>query len=222
MASTSLLPWILAQAEPAAADAGGDEMTVALRLLAAVGLIVGSFVVGGLLARALRLPEFSFKIGIVVFATAAGVAINVAGWPPKRGIDLSGGVVLVYEVDRESTKPSWMPMAINQRPRRRFGGGTGAPTGPWSATNGAAVPAPAVAGMGVDGGCTSSQTPPATSANGTRIPPVAPVAPKPTATSSPTSASPMPRSRPDMFRYETGAVAGGQWSARGMTSQARR
>ena len=29
------------------------------------------------------------------------LVITVLGWPPKRGIDLRGGVILVYEVDQE-------------------------------------------------------------------------------------------------------------------------
>ncbi|MEX2112070.1 MAG: protein translocase subunit SecD [Pirellulales bacterium] len=114
MALYSVLPWIVAQAEQAAAEPATDELGGVLRLLIAAGVIVGSFVVGALLARALRLPEYALKLGVVVFALVAGVAVCVAGWPPKLGIDLSGGVVLVYEVDTEQTKPSWMPSAIAQ------------------------------------------------------------------------------------------------------------
>jgi SecD/SecF fusion protein len=112
------LPWIVAQAANAAkevaAEPATDETSVATRLLAAVAVIVGSFVLGSLIARWLRLPEFSFRIGIILFALIGSVAVNVAGWPPKRGIDLSGGVVLVYEVDKGLTKPSWMPTALSQ------------------------------------------------------------------------------------------------------------
>ncbi len=139
MASTSLLTWILSQAEPAAADAladaAGDETTAALRLLMAAGVIIGSFVVGALIARALRMQDYSFKIGIIVFALVAGVVINVVGWPPKLGIDLSGGVVLVYEVDREATKPSWMPGAVAQlNSTLNEGGGEAVTAMPASAT----------------------------------------------------------------------------------------
>ena len=43
-----------------------------------------------------------FKIGLVLFTLFASMAIDIVGWPPKRGIDLSGGVVLIYEVDKGS------------------------------------------------------------------------------------------------------------------------
>ncbi len=114
MSLYSVLPWIVAQAEQAAEPAAADELGGALRLLIAAGVIVFSFVAGALIARALRLPDFAWRIGVVVFALAAGTAICVAGWPPKLGIDLSGGVVLVYEVDTEQAKASSMPSAVQQ------------------------------------------------------------------------------------------------------------
>ncbi len=114
MSLYSILPWIIAQAEQAAAEPAPGGMGGAWRLLVAAGVIVGSFVVGALLARALRLPDFAVKIGVVVFALVGGLAICISGWPPKLGIDLSGGVVLVYEVDTEQMKPAWIPTAIAQ------------------------------------------------------------------------------------------------------------
>jgi SecD/SecF fusion protein len=115
----SNLPWIIAQAAPAGGDApAGDELSGTLALLVAVAIIVGSFVAGGLIARGLRMPDYAFKMGLIVFALTAGVAINYFGWPPKRGIDLSGGVVLVYEVDTDLSTSNWMQSAIariNQR-----------------------------------------------------------------------------------------------------------
>ncbi len=36
-------------------------------------------------------------------ALTAGIVVCVRGWPPKLGIDLSGGVILVYEVDQSKT-----------------------------------------------------------------------------------------------------------------------
>ncbi len=116
MAWYSNLAWILAQADAApAADAVApvdDGMTGTLKLIVAVAIIVGSFVAGGLIARSLRMKEYGFKIGLVMFALAVGVAICYFGWPPKLGIDLSGGVVLVYEVDTNTTSSDWMQGAI--------------------------------------------------------------------------------------------------------------
>ncbi len=107
------LPSIFAQAKPAA-DVAGDGMSVALNLFIALGVVVGSFVLGSIIARGLRMPDYSTKIGIVLFTLIAGLAVNFFGWPPKRGIDLSGGVVLVYEVDKGLSQPSWMQTAIGR------------------------------------------------------------------------------------------------------------
>ena len=114
----SILSNIVAQAAPAAAAAaaadagGGSEMSVAIRLILAVGVIASSFVLGGVLARALKMPDFSFKIGLLLFTLFASLVICVVGWPPKRGIDLSGGVVLVYEVERTGSQSASMQAAI--------------------------------------------------------------------------------------------------------------
>jgi SecD/SecF fusion protein len=113
MAWYSNLAWIIAQAAPAAEAAPADDnMSGTLRLIAALAVVIGSFVVGGIIARALRMPDYGFKISLVIFALVAGLAINYFGWPPKRGIDLSGGVVLVYEVDTGLSSSNWMQSAI--------------------------------------------------------------------------------------------------------------
>lgn len=109
----SNLAWIIAQAAPAAGAAPAeDALSGTLRLIVALAILIGSFVAGGLIARALRMPDYGFKIGLVAFAIVAGVAINYFGWPPKLGIDLSGGVVLVYELDTDQSSADWMQLAI--------------------------------------------------------------------------------------------------------------
>jgi len=124
MAPYSTIAWLLAQAAPAveAADkaaaeaandlATGDASTSMLRLLIAIGIIVGSFVAGTIIANALRMRDYSFRIGVVLFTLFASIAIVYFGWPPKRGIDLSGGVVLVYEVDTQASSSDWMSNTI--------------------------------------------------------------------------------------------------------------
>ncbi len=117
MAWYSNLVWFLTQAAaPAAEVPAGDEdgMSGTLRLIVAVGILVGSFVLGNLIASGLRMRDYGFKIGLVIFALVASVAIVYFGWPPKRGIDLSGGVVLVYEVDTSATSTDWMQSAVKQ------------------------------------------------------------------------------------------------------------
>ncbi len=64
-----------------------------------VGLIAVPMWLGAYLARRWRMPDYGGKIAIVSFAMLAGIVVTVLGWPPKLGIDLSGGVILVYELE---------------------------------------------------------------------------------------------------------------------------
>ncbi len=104
------LAWVVSQAEKAVPEE--SSMSVGIKLLAAVAVVAGSFGLGYLLARRLRMPDYSFKIGLVLFTLIASVAVCIAGWPPKRGIDLSGGVVLIYEVDKEQAQSDLMQSAV--------------------------------------------------------------------------------------------------------------
>jgi SecD/SecF fusion protein len=93
--------------QPEAADIG-------LRLMVLAVLFVAPFIVGAVLARALRLKEFSNRIGTVLLSIALGLAPfgyhiiqagNFGGWKSALhwGIDLAGGTNLIYQVD---TKPA--------------------------------------------------------------------------------------------------------------------
>ena len=90
---------LLAQAAGASENLN-QSTDVGLKLLIVVALVIGSFGAGVLLSRALRMADYGWKIGLVLFALVSGIAVCVMGWPPKLGIDLSGGVILVYEVDQ--------------------------------------------------------------------------------------------------------------------------
>jgi SecD/SecF fusion protein len=52
-----------------------------------------------LVARRLRAADMWGRLAAVLVAAAAGAVITWLGWPPRLGIDLKGGVILVYEVD---------------------------------------------------------------------------------------------------------------------------
>ncbi len=67
-------------------------------LLIVLVVLVVPCVLGYYLSRLWRMPEYFGKISLVLFTTLAGIVICVFGWPPKLGIDLRGGVILVYEV----------------------------------------------------------------------------------------------------------------------------
>ena len=114
MVWTSWVPMLLAQAGEAVAKTDESQMSPGMKLLMAVGILVGSFVLGHFIAQGLKLPDFGVRIGFVLFTLLAGIAICVLGWPPKLGIDLSGGVVLVYEVDRNQGQSQGLEQAVSQ------------------------------------------------------------------------------------------------------------
>ncbi len=88
---------LLAQA---ATNTLNQSTGLSIKLLIVVGLIVASFAAGTFLSKTLRMADYGWRIGLVLFALLVGLAICVMGWPPKLGIDLKGGVNLVYEVDQ--------------------------------------------------------------------------------------------------------------------------
>jgi SecD/SecF fusion protein len=57
------------------------------------------------LARQLRASDMWGRLAAVLVAAAAGGIVTWLGWPPRLGIDLKGGVILVYEVDASKQKP---------------------------------------------------------------------------------------------------------------------
>ncbi len=71
-----------------------------------IALFVVPFSVGGRLAKRFRMPDHGWKIGLILWALACGLVIIGFRWPPKLGIDLSGGTILVYEVDQDKKDPN--------------------------------------------------------------------------------------------------------------------
>uniref|UniRef100_A0A7C2JZK5 Multifunctional fusion protein n=1 Tax=Schlesneria paludicola TaxID=360056 RepID=A0A7C2JZK5_9PLAN len=106
------LSGLLAQADAASPAAQADSGSGAgWQFFLIAGLVfVLPFVVGQLLGQALKLKEFGFKIGVVLFSIALATApfIYNAIMPQHSwtdaialGIDLAGGTNLIYAVDRE-------------------------------------------------------------------------------------------------------------------------
>jgi SecD/SecF fusion protein len=93
------MPWLL---NPLFAQAAPEPSSIPwyVNVLVAVGTLFVSFFLGGYLGRKLRMPDHGWKIGLCLFTLLASVAILLMGPPLKLGIDLRGGVQLVYEVDQ--------------------------------------------------------------------------------------------------------------------------
>jgi SecD/SecF fusion protein len=96
----------LAQAEAPAAEAAGwlsDSLfgipvKTLLAVFAVLAVLILPFVAGHYLAKSLRMPNFSTRFGWVLLAITASVVV-LASKRPGLGVDLSGGTILVYELD---------------------------------------------------------------------------------------------------------------------------
>ena len=69
-----------------------------------IATIAIPYMLGGYIAKGMRMNDYGWKIGIVLSAFCLSVLIiGVLRIPPKLGVDLKGGVILVYEIDEEAT-----------------------------------------------------------------------------------------------------------------------
>ena len=84
----SSLATLLADAAPTTTTDGPWYNSAWFLLAVAVATLVIPYLIGGAIAKALRMPDYGWKIGLILIALTAGIVIDAAGWPPKRGIDL--------------------------------------------------------------------------------------------------------------------------------------
>ena len=66
-------------------------------LAGALTVLILPFVVGGFIAKKLKMPTHSMRIGFVLFAVTASVVV-LLNRLPGQGVDLRGGTILVYEM----------------------------------------------------------------------------------------------------------------------------
>jgi SecD/SecF fusion protein len=71
-------------------------------LLVMLGVFIVPLVLGHYIAKSVKLPDQAWRVATVFFSLFAASAVTWYGWPPKLGIDLSGGSILVYEVDEQT------------------------------------------------------------------------------------------------------------------------
>lgn len=87
-----------------------------LVMLLVIAIVVVPFIVGSLLANALRMKEYATKLGIIFFTLVLAITPFVSAWmtPPEHnpwsairlGIDLAGGTNLVFAVNKEEAEAS--------------------------------------------------------------------------------------------------------------------
>jgi SecD/SecF fusion protein len=68
-------------------------------LLVVVLLLAGCFYLGKLLAGAWRMPDYATRIGVILTALACSVLVISTKWPPRFGVDLSGGINMIGQLD---------------------------------------------------------------------------------------------------------------------------
>ena len=73
-------------------------------LLLLVAVITFSCVFGKTMARKVRMQDYWWKIALILGSVGCAGVIVVTGWPPKYGVDLEGGVTLIYEVEDSEEK----------------------------------------------------------------------------------------------------------------------
>ena len=121
---------LLAQAAPVTVKVGETAAWTPLQrdALIVAAVIAASFVAGHFIAEGLKLRDLSLRIGTTLCTLLVGITICILGWPPKLGIDLSGGVVLVYEVDKEQMRSQELQTALGQVQQQLGSMGEGAVT----------------------------------------------------------------------------------------------
>ncbi|MEO1616233.1 MAG: protein translocase subunit SecDF, partial [Planctomycetota bacterium] len=83
-------------------------------LAIAMAILIVPFVVGGFLAKRLKMPTHSLRIGFILLAITASVAV-LLNKQPGKGVDLRGGTILVYEIDPSKSNPEAEGSAVKSQ-----------------------------------------------------------------------------------------------------------
>jgi SecD/SecF fusion protein len=109
------MPWYVNSLFGQAAPASDTAPSLwPIHLVVAVGVLAVSFFLGSYLGKKLRMPDHGWKIGVVLFSLLASVAVLLLGPDLKLGVDLRGGVILVYEIDQSKRKADDQPVDMDK------------------------------------------------------------------------------------------------------------
>ena len=81
-----------------------DESRMFFAILIVAAVFIIPVVLANYLSKALRMPDHFFRMAVVLFAIVGSAAATYFEWPPKLGIDLRGGTILIYEVEQKDFK----------------------------------------------------------------------------------------------------------------------
>lgn len=90
-----------ATASPTVGDLRDNAWVKIIVIVAALAL---PFLLGNYLSKRWRMPDYYGRITILLLCFTISLAITTMRWPPKLGIDLRGGVILVYELEEDASK----------------------------------------------------------------------------------------------------------------------
>ncbi|MFM8323583.1 MAG: protein translocase subunit SecDF, partial [Pirellulaceae bacterium] len=90
----------VAAATPAPAAGSGDAVgSLLMALLFALLVFVLPFILGNWISKAIRMPSHATSLGIIL-AAVIGAGLILWRGELRKGPDISGGTILVYEIDR--------------------------------------------------------------------------------------------------------------------------
>jgi SecD/SecF fusion protein len=103
-------PSVTASTDAAAAEPAASPLVAVRKLAIVLSVFIVPVLVGGWLAKRLKMPDYSGKFSLVL-GTLLAAAVVVASGEIKLGPDLSGGITLIYELedmaaDEESAQAS--------------------------------------------------------------------------------------------------------------------
>ena len=89
------------------AATGSSALATLINVVIAIVVLVGPFVIGAMLAKSLRMREYGWRFGVILCSISASCWVLWSIWDPatkqfnfKLGVDLQGGVILIYEVEQ--------------------------------------------------------------------------------------------------------------------------
>lgn len=96
---SALLPLVVGQAGSTPTVAEPAWYVRFVPLLVVLLLLAGCFYVGKLLAGRWRMPDYATRIGVILTALTFSVLVIGTKWPPRFGVDLSGGINMIGQLD---------------------------------------------------------------------------------------------------------------------------